>query len=328
MARKLLTGAGIVENWTSVAGAIHGVLRYLGIAVDQPTVMGVSGHAFRLAIAESEAGIASSLSPFLFDLERASRLYSGLGLAWETEVLLPGEVEYQRLRKRVIDRIRRSIDHKRPAAVFGLHLGEFGIVNGYDDRAAVLYVSTSLSSQYGTSLPLEQWPAPGRPELIEALIPGRVHGVDALAADRAAIDFAVAYAEQGDAGGPSGVLHGFAAYDRWLEAYERQLPLDAAGNARTIQILQAARLDAAAYLRAVALRHANVGSKLTQAADAYRSEALELSSLSTLFPYPAGGDTDNSGLVAAAAGSVRRGFACERDAIRNLKEALSAMPAH
>src|SRR6266568_2617905 len=125
MARKLLTGAEIVRNWTSVAGALHGILRYLGMDVDQAFVMGTSGHAFRLAIAESDEGIASSFSPIALDYGRALELYAGLGYTWEAIPARPEDREAPKARDWAIARIRRSIDRGRPAAVFGLHLGEF-----------------------------------------------------------------------------------------------------------------------------------------------------------------------------------------------------------
>lgn len=328
MARKLLAGAEIARNWTSIAGALNGILSYLGTAIDQPALMGRSGHAFRLAIASSaDAGVPSPLSPFLFDYARATDLYAALGWSWESIGVRTGETDYSRRREALIQRIRRSIDQGRPVAAFGLQLNEFGIVNGYDDRVGVLFVSTSLSQQYGTSLPLGQWPAHGQTPMMQVLIPGAPNRVDAAAADRAAIAFAVAYAQTGDAGSPPNVLHGLEAYDRWLEAYERDLPIDPMGNARCIQTLQAARQDAANYLRAVSSSHAAAAGRLEQAADSYALEALALSRLSTLFPYPGSGDSANRGLLMAGASSLREAFTREREAIRCLSDALFAIGA-
>jgi hypothetical protein len=325
MTRRLLNGAETVPNWTSIAGALHGIVRFLGSSVDQAHVMGTSGHAFRLAIAASDEGIPSALSPLSFDVERAVALYSGLGFSWESIGVHSESKDYARQRQHAIERIRRTIDRGRPAAVYGLHLREFGIVNGYDDRAGVLLVSTSLSTQFGTTLPLSRWPAPDQTGWIQAFLPGGRISTGTAASLRAAIEFAVAYARSGDPNGPSGTAHGFEAYERWLAAYE-EIRLDAAGNARCIQTLQAARQDAARYLRtAAAAQSDSVRELLREAADSYQAEALALSRLSTLFPYPSGGDTTNRAATAAACGALREALGCEREAIDRLGKVMVSL---
>jgi hypothetical protein len=326
MTRKLLAGAEVVSNWTGIAGALHGTLRYLGRDVDQPYVMGVSGHAFRLAIAHSPSGIPSPISHLCFDYQRATALYAGLGFTWDWIGARPEDPDYPRIRERALQQIRRSIDKGRPAAVYGLHLAEFGIVNGYDDRANILFVSSSLSPQYGGTLPLAQWPAPGQPAWIAAILPVKPRTVLDADAGRAAVSFAVAYARAGDPGGPPEAAHGLAAYDRWIECYGGPERLDPFGNARCIQVLQAARRDAASYLRAIAPRYSNAARPLLeQAAGEYDAEALALSRLSTLFPYPSGGDPTARGMLMAAAASLRQAAANELTAVERLEDALPRM---
>jgi hypothetical protein len=325
MARRLTPEAEFRGNWTSLAGALHGVLHHLRVAPDQSTLMGISGHAFRLAIAQSDAGIAAPESAFLLDYERAMGLYRGLGISWESAGAWPGDADHDRVREQLVARIRRSVDLDRPCVVYGLHVAEFGIVNGYDERADLLYVSTSVSTQYGTSLPLRQWPAPGHLPILRALFPERAAKLGPSAADRQALVFAVDYAKSGDPGGPAVAAHGLAAYDLWLEAYERGFPIDPAGNRRNIQILQAARRDAAAFLLSVAGRVPQEGERLLAAAHDYELEALSLSRMATLFPYPGGGDTESRGIREAAAASLREAIRYEREAISRLEEVVAAL---
>jgi hypothetical protein len=325
MARRLNPEAEVAGNWTSIAGAIEGVLRFLGIDLTQPALMSLSGHAFRFAIAQSGAGVAAPESPFLFDYERALPLYGGLGLTWETEGAWPDDPDYERRRERLVARIRRSIDRGKPCVVYGLQLTEFGIVNGYDERAGLFYISTSISSQYGTSLPLAQWPAPGHVPLLRGLFPDRSVRVERSAAERSALRFAVAYASGGDPGGPAGVAHGIAAYEVWLEAYDRGLPIDPAGNRRCIQTLQAARRDAATFLNSLAERMPAERERLIAVARDYELEALALSRMATLFPYPGGGDTENRGLRHAAAAALRQSLALERAAILALEQIVASL---
>jgi hypothetical protein len=325
MARRLNPEAELAGNWTGIAGAMQGVSTLLGADLDQPMVMGVSGHAFRFAIARSSAGIAAPESPFLFDYSRALTLYGGLGVSWETDGAWPGEPDLDRHRERLIARIRRSIDRGRPCVVYGLQTADFGIVNGYDERAGLFWVSTSVSPQYGVSLPLGQWPAPGHPLLLRALFPDRTIRVDRSAADRAALRFAADYASDGDPGGPAGVAHGLAAYDLWLEAYERGLPIDPAGNRRCIQILQASRGDAAVFLGALAEHMPQEREPLSAAARDYALEALALSRMATLFPYPGGGNTESRGIREAAAGALRQALQLERTAVATIAQIVASL---
>jgi len=323
MGRKILTGVSAVSNWTSVAGALEGALISLGSTLDRTAIMGLSGHAFRLAIRTSSDGIADGESSVCFDYARALQLYANLGYRMEQVSARPADREYARRREDAIRQIRRSIDHNTPAVVYDLQLPEFGLVKGYDDRAGVFYVSTTVSAQYGEVLPLAQWPAPEHLRWVEVVLLGGRHRIERRKAEHAALAFAVDYAEHGDPRGPGDTAHGFAAYERWLEGYAQPDRLIRYGNARCIQVVQAARQDAARFLRDIARDYAvGIGAALKQAASAYDEEALALSRLASLFPYPNGGDVSSPGNLAAGAASLRQAYTQERAAIAHLKTAL------
>jgi hypothetical protein len=326
MARKLLGAAETISNWTSLGGASAGALRFLGVGVDEPQLMGTSGLAFRLAVGAGPAGIGGGQSELAIDRRRALALFAGLGVSWEWLSVAPDEREYARRREQLVGRIRRSIDRGRPAVAYGLHLPEYGLIKGYDDREQIFFVSTTVSPQYGPALPWAQWPAPGLPGRLDVLLPGERRRVDLIAAERAALRFAVEYARQGEpALGPE-PAQGLAAYDRWLEGYAAPERLDRFGNARAVQALLSARRDAAAYLRFVAT-HAPAGAvaALTEAAASYAAEALALSRLASLFPYPSGGDVSSAGALEAGAAALRQALEHERVAVGLLDRALAAM---
>jgi hypothetical protein len=318
MARRLNPEAAFSGNWTSIAGAIDGILHFSGLRLDEPVLMGLSGHAFRFAIAESEAGVASAESPFYIDYRRSIDLYSGLGLSWDTDGCWPDDADCVGHRERLLARIQRSIDRGMPCAIYGLQVAEFGIVNGYDERAGLLFVSTNVSPQYGSSLPVAQWPAPGHSPILRGLFPLGKSNVDRPTAELQGLRFAVEYAYHGDLHAPSGIAHGLAAYKRWLESYERGLPIDAIGNRRCIQILQSARRDAGAFLTSIANRLPNEADRLRAVARDYELETLALSRMATLFPYPGGGDIDSRGIREAAAASLREAFGLEQKAVASL----------
>lgn len=326
MTRKILPAVEIVSNWTSIAGAIEGILRFLGTDGGSSWVMGTTGYAFRLAIRSGAGGIATAEDTLTPETPTTRALHEGLGVRWEWQSAGPDDRDFDRRRKQAIARIRRSIDRGRPAAAYGLHLPEFGLIKGYDDGARRFFVSTTLSSQYGEALPWSQWPAPGQPRRIDVLLPGDRRRMDRSATERTALRFAVAEARRGAPAAESDAANGLAAYDRWLAGYGEPGRLDPYGNARCIQTLQAARRDAARYVRSVAAsRQGDVAALLERAAAAYDAEALALSRLASLFPYPAGGDPTSPGALAAGAASLRQALAHERDAIESLEAALPAL---
>jgi hypothetical protein len=319
MTKKLLAGAETAGNWTSIAGALQGVLAFLGEPLDRPTVMGLSGHAFRIAIWTSDAGIADAESAVRFDHERALPLYESLGYAMRRVAVGAGDPERERQMREAIRQIRRSIDHKRPVAASGLQVPDFGIIKGYDDRTGVFFVSTVVSPQYGETLPLSQWPAPGHLQSVEILLPGDRRRIDRRRAEKAALTFACAYAQAGHPDGPADTAHGFLAYEHWLRGYENPGSLSRSGNARCIQTVQAARRDAAVFLRAISPSYSGAAREaLEAAAAAYSEEALTFSRLATLFPFPNGGDTLSPGALAVGAISLRQALAHEQAAIRAL----------
>lgn len=324
MGRVILAGAEPVENWTSLAGALHGVLRFLGEPVTRPWVMGVCGCAFRLALPARDGVVAAGPIEAAFDPQRIAALAGNLG--WTVEIIAaqPGEREYAKRRAAVIGRVRKSIDRGRPAVVYGLHLPRFGVVKGYDDRAGVWFVGSLLSSQYGEALPLERWPVPERAEPVLALFLDNRVTRDPRRAVLAALRYALTYATEGEPGDPTGAAHGRAAYRRWQEAFARGAPLAPAGNTLLVHQLQAARRDAAAFLRAEAARLLPAAAPaLHRAAAAYDAEALALSRLVTLFPFPSGGDPDNLAARLSAAAALREAQAHEEEALGALRAALA-----
>lgn len=326
MGSKVLAGVSIASNWTSIAGALEGAYAFFGATYDRSTIMGVSGHAFRLAIRTSEEGIASGESPVCFDYARAIPLYTNLGYKADHISARPGERDYRKRRDEAIKRIRRSVDHGAPAVAYDLQLPEFGLVKGYDDRAGLFFVSTTVSSQYGEALPLSQWPPPDRLQWIEVILLGSRQRPDRRKADAMALRFAIDHAESGEPHGPPDTAQGFAAYERWLEGFAQAGRLSRQGNARCIQVAQAARFDAARFLRDIARDYApGVGAAMKQAASAYDGEALAFSRLATLFPFPSGGDVTGFGVLTAGAASMQEAYNREREAVSHLKAALSRL---
>ena len=326
MGRKLLAEAHYVSNWTSLVGALEGALRYLGGALSTSYVMGVTGHAFRIAVARSAEGLTGGDGPQRADYERALPLYQGLGReVTYLYAIRARDPAYERHRELIIKRIRDGIDRGLPAVAYDLHLPEFGLIKGYDTRARTFAVSTQLSAQYGETLPWEQWPVPGREEAVHVFLLGKPLRVDRREAELRALRFAVRYLEEGE---PRlrHVAAGFAAWERWLRAFQEGEAVSPSGNALLVQAVLSARAHAARFLREIAPDYPPaVAVAMKQAAAAYDALALPLSRLATMFPYPAGGNTASVALRREAAHELRRALEHEREAAAQLRAALGAL---
>ena len=315
---KLLDNVELSPNWTSVVGALHGVLRPLGETVPPWQLMGVTGHAFRNALTEQDGIVAGGPQAAAVDFRRMMPLYRNSGRRFELITADRAARDFPKRRADALKRIRRSIDRGRPAIAYDLHIPEFGIIFGYDDRAHMLAVRSLMSGQYGEVLAESRWPVPERDGRLIVLLAGGRERVDPARALRDALRFAVDYAQRGDPGDPTGASHGFAAYQRWRDAFEQGRTIDAGGNALAVQTVQNARRDAAQFLRDAAVASQSGAGPLAEAAAAYDLAALALSRMATFFPYPSGGDVAGPGARIVAVGALREAEEHERTAIRLL----------
>ncbi|MBI1885400.1 MAG: hypothetical protein HYS09_03675 [Chloroflexi bacterium] len=320
--RKLLEGAGFVPNWTSVVGAVEGVLRYLGHDYPTSYLMGVTGHAFRLDVDAGGAEAIGPAGPLSVGWEAAAETYSLLGRGFDLLCLRRDETEFDRRWRRALDEMKRSIDRSLPVIASDLFIAEFGVVFGYDDREKVLLVDTVASEQVGRRLPYDSWPSSEGLGRAYVLLPSRKAQPPDPEAERQALRFAVVHAERGEGGdGGERHVHGLKAYERWAEALEGEGPLSAYGNAYQGQVVQSARRYGAEFLRALAPTHPAAAEALSTAAAAYDKAVLALTRFTTLFPFPHGGDVQGEASRRLGALYLRRALAAEREAVEALKAA-------
>lgn len=318
-----LIAATYPVRWTSITGALEGVLQALGAPLSPVDVSVRSGHAFRFALTATPDGAFGPDGPNSFSSGSALPLYEGLGRRFEAIETPAAASDRAKRRAEALKHIKKSVDRGRPAIVYGLHLPEFGIVRGYDGDD--LIAATTVSPQYGERIRAAQWPAPGRPLPIRVFLPAKPLKIDRERAFDRLLRFAVRYARDGERDAPADgavAVTGFAAFERWIVVLEGSEAISPHGHAYCIQALQAGRNDAAMLLRAESAKRPAVATPLAEAAAAYRAEVLELSRLATLFPYPNGGDISSTGSRRAGAAGVRRALAAEQAAVAALARAI------
>ncbi len=311
-------------NWTTAAGALEGVLAAEGLELPRHAVMGLTGHAWHLCVA-SEGGITALPSgPHDLDWGTMVERYARTGLEWERFGRRAKGEELEAAKEEALAWARERLDEDVPLIGFDLQVHEFAIVTGYDDEQGGFLVESAVSEEMGSLAPWSDWPSLGIIELFAPVGPSDPEPqLAVLESLRTALDLLRG------AGGGADQPRGTAAFEAWADALEGDGEVDRAGNAYTLAVLQAARIDGAAFLHDLSESVPPLAEPLGRAEQAMRDLTQTLSPLLTLFPFPAGGhgNVSNPGLREAAANALRRAAGHERRAAEAIMEAFMRMGA-
>ncbi len=311
-------------NWTTAAGALEGVLAAEGLELPRHAVMGLTGHAWHLCVA-SEGGVtALPNGPHDLDWGAMVERYARTGLAWERFARQARGVELAVAKDAAIAWARERLDAGAPLIGFDLQVHEFAIVTGYDTGREGFLVESAVSEEMGGFAPWSEWPSPAL-GIIELFAPLGPSDPDPEEAVVGALGTALDLMSGG--GAATDQPRGTAAFEAWADAFEGTEEVDRAGNAYTLAVLQAARMDGAAFLGDLAEAIPGLAIPLMHAQRAVLDLTQALSPLLTLFPFPAGGhgNVSNPGLREAAANALRRAAGHERQAAESIAEALDSL---
>lgn len=308
--------ARLAPNWTTVAGALEGILDFLGSPLPRHAVMGLTAHAWHVHLAVREGVAALPSGPTEMNWDVQLERYGRLGFAWERFTGSAAE------RPAAIGWATERIDAGRPLIGWDLRLHDFAVVHGVDTEQQVFLIDDRISGQAGDIAPWDSWPSDtlGR---IDFFCPGEPHEVDAGEAVLDSLTDAINMLRAAD---PNGGTNGLEA---WADALAGPTEVDRAGNAYTLQVLQAARMDGGDYLASLRDVFPGVDEPLSRAYAAVQKEVTTLAPLITLFPFPAGGhgNVANPGLREAASVALRRAAQHERALAEALEESLAALTA-
>lgn len=318
-----IAGLKLAPNWTSAAGALEGILEFLGEPLPRHAIMGLTGHAWHTCLATVNGVAALPSGPVDLDWAAAVERYSRTGYRWERHA---ADARYgaEDVRARAIEWATAHLDAGRPLIGWDFHLHEYAIVYGYDQAREGFLVHDVLSEEAGPVAPWADWPSVvGK---IELYAPVERIEQDPLASVVESLRTALS-CFAGDDGADDGQSRGARAIDAWAEAFEGTGEVDRAGNAYTLAVLQAARMDGAAYLADLAESLPGIAAPLRKAERAIRDQAQALSPLITLFPFPTGGhgNVGNPGLRRGAAMALRRAAQHERAAAEAIGDALAML---
>ncbi len=287
--------------------------------------MGLTGHAWHLCLATRPGVAALPSGPVDLDWEAAVRRYARTGVAWERfGAALPPDEDWSEMRQAAIEWAIPHLDGGRPLIGFDFHLHEHAVVYGYDTAREGFLVDDVITPEVGPIALWRDWPS--SVGLLELYAPTGPMEMDPIEAIAGGLETALECFAGGD-GPADGQPRGTAALDAWAGALEGEEEVDRAGNAYTLQVLQAARLDGADFLAQVAQAIPDLAVALGRAERAVRDEANALAPLLTLFPFPTGGhgNVANAGLRRGAAMALRQAAHHERTAAGALSEVLRAL---
>lgn len=323
--RAEIPGIRLAPNWTSAAAALEGILEFYGQPLPRHAVMGLTGHAWHTCLGTK--GEVAALPSGVADLDWQAMVerYARTGFRWERfGGELPAEGPWDDMRTAAVDWAIAHLDAGRPLIGWDFHLHEHGIVFGYDRDRAGFLVHDMLTEELGPFVLWDVWPTSiGSLELFAPLERFEMDPLESIGGSlQTALDcFA------GLDGPEDGQPRGMAAIRAWADAFEGETEVDRAGNAYTLVVLQAARMDGAAFLADIAEAVPELASPLLAAERAIREQVKALAPLITLFPFPSGGhgNVNNPGLRRAAAMTLRRAAAHEADAATHVREALDIL---
>lgn len=332
-------------TWTSAAWALHVMLSHTEKTFSLPTVMGLSGHAFRINLVEGDIHIAG---PTMYDMqELLGRGLQHLGyqatsmfhhkaketIAPNANLVDPYLLTPEASKKRelaqalpeALELIHRSIDRGYPVVAFDLFIPEFGVIYGYDDEKQVLFAADPAG--HDKELPFEHL---GR-GIIEELF---VLAIDCPVSFewkqsvRHALQMAIDHYRGKDMPLP-GCVNGLDAYDAWISAFQAGT-IEPNGNSYNLAVVQDARVLGARFLDELSQRE-DVGAEDMQtfrtlcqeAADLCRVTAGHLKMLCNLFPFPAGGNPNDASQSTLAVELLQQAKRSEQETVAKLQDLLT-----
>lgn len=310
--------ARLAPNWTTLAGAVEGVLAALGAPLPRHAVMGLTGCAFAFALAGGEAGTASPAGIHAFDTWRIDDRLARTGVRFER--FAPRDAD----RREAIAWIAARTERGLPVIAWAVRLREWGIIREVDRASETFTVDDLLTPEVGPTASWDEWPWGG--ERIDLLAPAEaVPAEDAVASVIGSLRDAAALLDGRIR--PAGLPAGAEALEGWAKALDERCEIDRSGNAHCLATLLAARSDGSAYFEELAEALPEASEPLRAAAAALRHEAAELAQLVTLFPFPAGGPgaLASAGIRRIAAAALRRAAGWEREAARAAREAAAIL---
>ncbi|MFC4546201.1 hypothetical protein ACFO25_07555 [Paenactinomyces guangxiensis] len=328
MGKKVLdfpVGYNQAKTWTSIGAAMKGVLNVTeqkGISTFE--LMGYSSLAFRINIHPGDVDVAGPTA-FIWD-EVLTKALANLGF----ESRYVGTTEYQfekfsgdRLTE-AMEAIQTSIDRGKPAIVWDMFVPEFGLIYGYDDGKQQFEAVDFQARQMLPYMKLGQ----GQLKELAVLTVGNFKKTDPGKMLTSSLQMILDHAYGRERTIP-GYVNGLAAYHAWIEAF-RGGNVDPFGNAYNTAVVADARRFAAHFAfwlgnDCTGLLHPQEMILLKKAAVQYTRVAEVLTALTCLFPFPGGGEPNQSDQSQQAIKWLTKAKEAEEQGVQYLSQLLEQL---
>jgi len=267
-----------IPTWTSHMGCLKGCLDYLGIEVSLPWLFGGTGHAF---IHNIHQELCPS-GPTAWMNAPLHRLGANLGYRTEAICSHRGQEGFEAAVETAWQRVRAALDDDFPCIGWEMKIPEFYVICGYDHKG-YLFNGPLCDGVEGP----HPWKTVGGSEIgaLEIYIVKPGETVDPAQAVKAALEFAVAFADS-----PTELVFpdyraGSPGYDYWIQALEKG-EANGHGNAYNCAVWRECREMAVEFLAEAGERlNGQALVLIEQAAEKYRLVASGLTELAEIFPF-------------------------------------------
>lgn len=323
---RTLGGVTLPANWTSIVGALEGVLAAVGklpVApaglTDAQYLMGVTGHAFTITV----DAMVTAAGPDSFRPHQQFPLWEQLRV-WFRHLYCHGSAaDLAGARAEARERVVACVDRGCPAIFYGVAgTAGFGLITGYEGDGQRLLGLSPQDRHAPQWFDLSAVPAAPWSKLeVLTLVSHEPGAADPRRAALAALRFAVdhGWAPPSRDGWE---YYGLKAYGAWRTSLMMpQHPPEAArGHAYTAEVTWHARRDAAAFCRYLA--SAFLLEPAAAAAEAYDQVVAALGEIRVLIPFPHGADLADRDLRRQAQEWVLRAQRAEERALGHLENAI------
>ena len=327
MPAKTLKNVSMVPCWTTFVGALAGALSAAeGRSFPLADVAGRTAFAFRMNVRDDADASGPSTYP---NAEVSRRAFDQMG--WDVEHVLaaPSDNTFGLRQRRAIAAIESAIERGVPAVVWGVGLGEYGLVRGYDSDARRFEISTVLGGETDAKGLAYGDLGLGAGSLLDVLAPRERVSVDNAAVAAEALRLSVGHA-LGAEPHYRGFASGLAGYALWMEAL-REGRAELFGTAYNIQVYGEARRLAHEYVKGLSASGVvGESERLGEAAEDYRRVADNFSALGDSIQFrPDLPHRERVGAEAAneAVELLERALFWERQAVSKLEQVVKAIAA-
>lgn len=274
----LKSEAKFKSSWITPVGAIAGIAESLGVKVDETTVCGVSGFAFRLAVADQVLPVFNS-SYVWFDVFQST--FDRLGIVASIWKSAQGQLSHQWYCAEAIKNIELSLEKGLPSMVWESF--EFGLLTSLDLEKQT-WTSDGVSGI--VSHPVSKF-GNGEVPIMFAAVPHSCHEVDIKEQTLMSLRLAVSIGFTSKPSYPSDlhIVTGVEGYKKWSEQLEKDF--NTYGNSLLAQIALEGRRHAALYLARVSKLFEGVPQNLLlRASERFAQVNSKLSKIAKCFQFP------------------------------------------